>query len=168
MTTDYSTRTILLGESITTGIPITHESHAGGTIMFGSDGTLLLTTGDNASYSTTDIGSISHTYYQQAINDGMMRPEENVGAFRSQMINSFCGKLLRLDPSTGDGIPSNPFYDSNSPRSPKSRMYAMGFRNPFRAAIKPNSGSTNPADANPGIIFVVDVCLLYTSDAADE
>ena len=157
MTTDYSTRTILLGESITTGIPITHESHAGGTIMFGSDGTLLLTTGDNASYSTTDIGSISHTYYQQAINDGMMRPEENVGAFRSQMINSFCGKLLRLDPSTGDGISSNPFYDSNSPRSPKSRMYAMGFRNPFRAAIKPNSGSTNPADANPGIIFVVDV-----------
>ena len=157
MTTDYSTRTILLGESITTGIPLTHESHAGGTLMFGSDGTLLLTTGDNASYSTTDTGSVSHTYYQQAIADGIMRPEENVGSFRSQMINSLCGKLLRLDPATGDGVPSNPFYDANNPRAPKSRMFAMGFRNPFRAAIKPNSGSTDPADANPGMVFVADV-----------
>lgn len=157
MTTDYNSRFILLGESITTGIPLTHESHAGGTLLFGTDGTLLLTTGDNASYNTTDTGSVNHTYYQQALNDGIMRPEENVGAFRSQMINSLCGKVLRLDASTGDGVPSNPFYDSNNPRSAESRMYGMGLRNPFRAAIKPNSGSTNPADGNPGMLFVVDV-----------
>ncbi|RKE94791.1 PQQ-dependent sugar dehydrogenase [Ichthyenterobacterium magnum] len=157
MTTDYSSRLVLLGESITTGIPLTHQSHAGGTILFGNDGTLLITTGDNASYATTDVGSANETYFQQALDDGILRDEENVGAFRSQMINSLCGKVLRLDPTTGNGISSNPFYDSNNPRSAKSRVYAMGFRNPFRAAIKPNSGSVNPADANPGILFVVDV-----------
>ncbi|WP_334113145.1 PQQ-dependent sugar dehydrogenase, partial [Paucihalobacter sp.] len=157
LTTDYASRFVLLGESVSTGIPLTHESHAGGTILFGDDGTLIVTTGDNASYNTTDTGSVGHTYYQQAINDGIMRPEENVGSFRSQQITSLCGKVLRLDPNTGDGIPSNPFYEPSSSRSPKSRMYAMGLRNPFRMSIQKGSGSTNPEDAKPGVLFVADV-----------
>ena len=157
LTTDYTSRKVLLGESPTTGIPLLHESHAGGAILFGDDGTLIMTTGDNASYNTTDTGSIDHTYYAQAIADGIMRADENVGAFRSQMINSFCGKVLRMDPDTGDGLTSNPHYDSNNPRSAQSRMYAMGLRNPFRMSIKKGSGSTNPADGNPGTLFVVDV-----------
>jgi len=157
LTTDYSSRTVLLGETASTGVPLTHESHAGGTILFGSDGTLLVTTGDNASYNTVDAGSIGHTYYEQALADGILRSAENVGSFRSQMPTSLCGKLLRLDPSTGDGLASNPFYDSNNPRSPESRMWAMGLRNPFRMSIEPGSGSTNPADGDPGIIHVADV-----------
>ncbi len=157
MTTDYASRLVLLGESISTGVPLTHESHAGGTLMFGSDGTLLVTTGDNASYTSTDTGSRNETYYQQALNDGIMRSEENVGAFRSQMINSLCGKVLRMDPLTGDGISSNPFYDSNNPRSAESRMWAMGLRNPFRASINIATGSLDPNDANPGTLFVADV-----------
>lgn len=157
MTTNYASRLILLGESITTGVPLTHQSHAGGTILFGTDGTLILTTGDNASYTSTDTGSRNETYYQQALDDGIMRDEENVGAFRSQMINSLCGKVLRIDSETGDGLPSNPHYDSDNPRSAASRMWAMGLRNPFRMAIKYGSGSTNPADANPGTLFVADV-----------
>jgi glucose/arabinose dehydrogenase len=157
LTTDYNSRFVLLGESISTGVPLTHESHAGGTILFGDDGTLIVSTGDNASYNSVDQGSANETYYQQAIDDGIMRPEENVGAFRSQQITSLCGKILRLDPNTGDGIPSNPFYEPINPRSPKSRMYAMGFRNPFRMSIQKGSGSSNPADANPGILFVADV-----------
>ena len=157
LTADYSSRTVLLGESVSTGVPLTHESHAGGTVIFANDGTLLVSTGDNASYSSTDVGSASETYYQQAINDGIMRPEENVGAFRSQMITSLCGKVLRLDPDTGDGIPSNPHYDGSNPRSPESRMWTMGLRHPFRMSIQPESGSTNSADGNPGIIYVADV-----------
>ncbi len=157
LTTDYNTRFVLLGESISTGIPLLHQSHAGGTILFGDDGTLLVSTGDNASYSTTDTGSVDHTYYEQAIADGIMRTEENVGAFRSQMITSLCGKILRLDPTTGDGVASNPHYEVTNPRSAKSRMWTMGLRNPFRMSFQPNSGSSNPADGNPGIIHVVDV-----------
>lgn len=157
LTTDYSSRTVLLGESVSTGVPLTHESHAGGTVIFANDGTLLVSTGDNASYSSVDTGSAGETYFQQAIDDGIMRPEENVGAFRSQMITSLCGKVLRLDPATGDGVPSNPFYNASNPRDPESRMWAMGLRHPFRMAIQPGSGSTNPSDEDPGIIFVADV-----------
>jgi len=157
LTTNYSSRTVLLGESISTGVPLTHESHAGGTIIFANDGTLLVSTGDNASYNSIDDGNASETYYQQAIDDGIMRPEENVGAFRSQMLTSLCGKILRLDPVTGDGLASNPFYEAANPRSPKSRMWSMGLRNPFRMSIQAGSGSTNPNDGNPGIIHIADV-----------
>lgn len=155
--TDLSSRFILLGETKKTGIPLLHESHMGGTLVFGSDGTLMLSTGDAASYNVTDAGNQSQTYYVQAIADTIMRSEENVGAFRCQMLSSFNGKILRMDPVTGDGIPSNPFYNPANPRSASSRVWALGLRNPIRMTIQPNSGSTNPADANPGILYVSDV-----------
>ncbi len=152
-----SSRKVLLGETPQTGVPLTHESHAGGTLLFGRDGTLLLSTGDNASYASTDIGSAPETYFQQAITDGIMTANENVGAFRAQMLASHCGKILRLDPNTGNGVSTNPFYDGAAPRSAKSRVWALGFRNPYRMTIQPNTGSTNPDEANPGTLFVGDV-----------
>ena len=157
LTTDYTSRKVLLGETKTTGVPLLHESHAGGTILFGADGTLLISTGDNASYASIDKGSASETYWQQALNDGMIRPQENVGAFRSQMISSLCGKILRIDPNSGDGISSNPYYDVANPRAPKSRVWASGLRNPFRMSFWTGTGSTNPSDGNPGTLLVGDV-----------
>lgn len=154
---DYNTRKLLLGENHKTGVPVTHQSHAGGTIVFGRDGSLLLSTGDNASFGSPDKGSAPETYYQAAIADSIMRPNENVGAFRSQMITSLCGKVLRLDPNTGDGISSNPFYDSANPRSAKSRVWTLGMRNPYRMTLQPGTGSTNPADGNPGTLLIGDV-----------
>ena len=88
-----------------------YESHGVGGLVFASDGTLLISCGDGASYNIEDGGSISHTYYNQALIDGIIRPEENVGAFRSQMLNSHNGKLLRINPENGDGVSSNPFFD---------------------------------------------------------
>jgi glucose/arabinose dehydrogenase len=157
LSVDNTSRKVLLGETKSTGVPLTHESHGGGQIVFGADGTLLVSTGDNASFNQVDAGSSPDTYFQQAVTDGIMRSTENVGAFRSQMINSFCGKVLRMDPNTGDGIPSNPYYNSASPRSAQSRVWALGFRNPYRMCFKTGTGSTSPADANPGTLLVGDV-----------
>jgi glucose/arabinose dehydrogenase/PKD repeat protein len=157
---DEGTRLILLGESPSTGIPILLDSHGIGTLAFASDGTLLVSAGDGASYSGPDQGSHSSTYFQQALNDGIIRSAENVGAFRSQILNSHNGKLLRIDPATGDGVSSNPFYSGTSQaerRSPKSRVWALGFRNPFRFAIRPGTGSTNPLAGDIGEIYVGDV-----------
>jgi glucose/arabinose dehydrogenase/PKD repeat protein len=154
---DYGSRVVLMGETRQTGAVLLHESHSTGSLAFGSDGTLMATIGDAASYSSVDIGNAPETYHAVALNDGMMRPAENVGAMRSQLLNSHNGKMLRLDPNTGNGVPSNPFYDPSAPRSPKSRVWAMGFRNPFRMTHKPGSGSTNPADGDPGVFYVGDV-----------
>jgi glucose/arabinose dehydrogenase len=157
MIAKLSTRKILIGETKSTGFPILYESHGIGSLAFAADGTLLVTCGDGASYSATDGGSVSHTYYQQALNDGIIRPEENVGSFRSQMLNSHSGKLLRINPENGDGLPSNPFYDAENPKSPKSRVWALGLRNPFRMSVKPGSGSTNPSAGDIGEVFIGDV-----------
>jgi glucose/arabinose dehydrogenase len=157
VTADLSSRKVLIGETKSTGIPMLFESHGVGSLVFAFDGTLLVSAGDGASYNGDDTGSRAETYYQQALTDGIIRPEENVGAFRAQMINSLNGKILRIDPATGDGISSNPFYQAAQPRSARSRVWAMGLRNPYRITVKPNSGSTNPATGDLGEIYVGDV-----------
>jgi len=154
---DPASRKILLGESITNGIASLHQSHGPGSILFGTDGTLLVSCGDGASYSSADDGSSLQTYWQKAVSEGIIRPAENVGSFRSQMVNSLNGKILRLDPETGDGIPSNPFYDAAYPRSPRSRVWALGLRNPCRMNLRPGTGSINRGDANPGVLYIGDV-----------
>ena len=155
--TDYNTRFVLLGETKSTGMPILHDSHGVGSLVFAADGTLLASIGDAASYEGNDAGSYPGTYWQDALADGIIRPEENVGAFRSQLVNSMSGKILRISPQTGDGIPSNPFYDPGAPRAPKSRVWALGVRNAFRFSIKPGSGSHDPAAGDVGEIFYGDV-----------
>ena len=92
-----------------------------------------------------------------ALNEGILKPHENVGAFRAQTVDSHCGKILRLNPINGDGLPSNPFFDASEPRAPRSRVWALGLRNPFRMALKPESGSHDPEDGDPGALYIGDV-----------
>ena len=73
------------------------------------------------------------------------------------MIDSLSGKVLRLDPLTGNGVPSNPYYDAANPRAHRSRVWALGLRNPFRMTLRPGTGSRNPADGNPGEFTLGDV-----------
>ncbi|MES2657897.1 MAG: PQQ-dependent sugar dehydrogenase [Verrucomicrobiota bacterium] len=51
-------------------------------------------------------------------------------------LDHFNGKLLRLDASNGKGLADNPFYDGSTD-SVKSRVWACGFRNPYRFAFAP-------------------------------
>lgn len=152
-----ASRQILLGETKETGLPILHLSHGTGSLVFAADGTLLASMGDGASFLGNDIGPDGNSYYAQGLSSGIIRPEENVGAFRSQMLTSLSGKLLRLNPANGNGISSNPFFDAASPRSAKSRIWALGLRNPFRISIKPGAGSLNPSEGHIGEVFIGDV-----------
>ncbi|MEO0896710.1 MAG: DUF2341 domain-containing protein [Bacteroidota bacterium] len=155
---DYSSRNVLIGESISTGMPIIHSSHGVGSMVFGQDGTLLISMGDGASFIGLDNGGgDGNSWSVQALADGIIPPSQDVGAYRSQMLSSFNGKLLRIDPATGNGIPSNPFYDAANPRSPQSRTWALGLRNPCRISIRPGTGSHDPADADPGSVYIGDV-----------
>ena len=156
-TVDYSTRQVLLGETVADGFPSLHESHGTGHLIFGEDGTLMASFGDGASFNSVDQGSASETYYQQAIADGIISSAENIGAYRSQLLNNYAGKLLRIDPQTGEGIPSNPYYQSGNPNSVQSKVWARGLRNPCRFTKRPGTGSHNPADGNPGVFYIGDV-----------
>src|SRR6185436_4799294 len=153
-------RLILIGENKKTGIPILHQSHSGGQMVFGRDGSLLVATGDGASYQIFDCGDTAlagYTYMMQALQDTIIRDKENVGSFRCQLIDCLNGKILRIDPATGNGLPSNPYYDAANPRSAKSRVWDLGLRNPFRMSIRPGTGSTDMTAGNPGVLFIGDV-----------
>ncbi|RLA59706.1 MAG: hypothetical protein DRR04_07780, partial [Gammaproteobacteria bacterium] len=156
-----ASRTVLIGSTVSTGLISTSRSHVTGSLVFGTDGTLLVTTGEG-SRSANDSGSGSTTgddksYTSQALADGILDAAQDVGANRAQMVDSLSGKILRIDPLTGSGLPSNPYFDSAAPNSPRSKVFGLGLRNPYRASLWPDSGSHNPADGNPGKLIIGDV-----------
>jgi glucose/arabinose dehydrogenase len=154
---NYASRKVLIGETATTGIPILVDNHGVGSLVFGSDGTLLVTVGDGA-VTTEDIADdTQNLWFLEAISLGFISADQNINAFKSQSLNSLNGKILRIDANTGNGIVSNPFFENTNPRSAKSRIWAFGLRNPFRFTVKPNTGSNKPSDGNPGTIFLGDV-----------
>ena len=149
---------ILLGAQIENGIPLTNEFHGLGSLVMGEDGSLLVSVGDAASGKGPDTGGDSlGAFVTPALEHKILTEDQNIGSYRSLYLGSYNGKILRIDPETGEGLSSNPFYDASEPRSPKSRIWATGFRNPYRIMIWPGTGSHYPADGNPGIIFAGDV-----------
>ncbi len=155
---DPTSRTILIGESISTGLPIVHQSHGVGSLTFGRDGTLLCSMGESSSYAQIDTGGqVLGGWVNMALADGILSDHENVGSYRAQLIDCLAGKILRIDPATGDGVPSNPWFDPGTPRAARSRVWSVGLRNPFRIAVVPGTGSVDPDDGDPGTIIYGDV-----------
>ncbi len=155
---DPSTRQVLLGESISTGLPILHDSHATGSLAFGDDGTLFVSMGDSGSFTTIDLGGDTPKgWIATAIADGIIDDNEDIGAFRAQSLDSLAGKILRIDPDTGDGVASNPWYDQSAPRAARSRVWSLGLRNPYRICVIPGTGVVDPLAGDPGTIAYGDV-----------
>ncbi len=98
------------------------ESHSVGALEFGNNGELFVSIGDGASYNQVDVR-----------------------ADRVQSIDSLSGKVLRIDPITGQGLAENPFFDGDV-NSNRSKVYQLGLRNPFRIAVDPQSGQLYVGD----------------------
>ena len=103
------------GSNIQDFFAIESNFHNTGSVEFGPDGALYVSLGD----STT--------------------AQLDTGAYRSQDLDNLSGKVLRLDPITGDGLSDNPFFDGDAD-SNRSKVYQYGLRNPFRITIHPDTG----------------------------
>jgi glucose/arabinose dehydrogenase len=119
--------TVLLG-SLVTGpcpapsntsdcIPSDSTSHSIGTVRADADGTLWVGSGDAADYNTVDQL-----------------------AFRTYDEQSFAGKILHVD-RDGHGLPGHPFCPTDANLDDVcTKLYAKGFRNPFRFTLRPGGG----------------------------
>lgn len=96
----------------------TSNSHAGGTVLWASDGTLYAGFGDASSWSVVDPTALR-----------ALDPDDPHG------------KILHVD-SAGRGVASNPYYGTAAPGSWRERIFASGFRNPYRFSADPSREST--------------------------
>jgi glucose/arabinose dehydrogenase len=124
-------RTLIDGT--TTSPPLVQDTitHAIDSIIVAPDDTLYLTIGDSS------------------------RNNGDFNTLRAQDIDEPYGKIMHLTPD-GAGVPSNPFYEASAPGSWRSRVYAYGFRNPFRLAPDPRSGILHVGDVGWNTVEEVD------------
>ncbi len=103
-------------------------NHNGGQIMFGPEGLLYVTLGDNAN-----------------------------GA-NAQDVGNFFGKILRIDPGDPPGEATYSVPESNPvfPEDLKTAIYSIGLRNPYRASFGP-SGELIVADVGQSTWEEIDV-----------
>ena len=92
-------------------------THSIGTVRSAPDGTLFVGSGDGAEFSGVDDR-----------------------AFRSYDDKSYAGKVLHID-RNGRGLPGHPFCPADNDLSHVcTKVYAKGFRNPFRFTLRPGGG----------------------------
>ena len=151
----YDSRKVLLGETIRDGIPIPNNLHGVGSLAFGDDGSLLASTGDGGADFQEQFAADYHIF--QAVDEGIVSPQEHVGPFRAQLLQGLNGKILRIDPKSGEGLSDNPYFDANEPRAAESRVWALGMRNPFRMTVIPGTGAHEIGQGDPGTIVYGDV-----------
>jgi glucose/arabinose dehydrogenase len=96
-------------------IPANCGCHTGGEVGFADDGTLFLSTGD-----------------------GARAGRANTNALRAQDLDSLAGKVLRVD-RAGRGLRANPFFTGRAGDN-RSKVWALGLRNPFRFDVDPATG----------------------------
>jgi glucose/arabinose dehydrogenase len=142
---DPLSRRVLIGEELSEGWITCSRSHSIGTVCFASDGTLLVGAGDGGHFELTDAGGIDPDCFAPPL----FSADQDVGAFRSQYLDTLSGKIIRIDPSTGLGLSDNPFWDGEAD-SIRSRIWVLGLRNPFRFCVRPGSGAV-------GSIYIGDV-----------
>ncbi|QEG23463.1 PQQ-dependent sugar dehydrogenase [Mariniblastus fucicola] len=104
------------GTNIQDFIASDSESHTVGALAFGNDGNLFVSIGDGTSYNRVDPRTV-----------------------RVQDIDNLSGKVLRIDPITGEGLSDNPFYNGNA-NANRSKVYHYGLRNPFRMTVDSATG----------------------------
>jgi glucose/arabinose dehydrogenase len=85
-------------------------------------------------------------------------------AITAQNLDQLNGKILRINATTGNGVASNPFYNAASPGSVRSRVFAWGFRNPFRFTVDPVNGTLYVGDVGWNTWEMFQVFPLTTSN----
>src|SRR6478609_105650 len=118
--------------------------HSSGSLYFGPDGSLFISTGDNTNpFDSGGYNPIDETAGRSAWD--AQRTAANT--------NDLNGKVLRIRPKADGGytIPAGNLFDEAADAQQKTRpeIYAMGFRNPFRIGLDVQNNNILVADYGP-------------------
>ena len=123
------------------------SSHSMGSIAFDSEGALLASSGEGASFNYSDYGQDPGGNPcgdpPGGVGGTMEPPTAEGGALRSQDVRTLSdptglsGSVIRVDPDTGAPLDDNPVIAPSDANA--ERIVAHGFRNPFRIAVRPGT-----------------------------
>jgi glucose/arabinose dehydrogenase len=100
--------------------------HDGAQIAFAHDNSMFVATGDGGGH------------------DERVEPS----AIQSQNPDALDGKVIHID-RDGQGLPGNPYWNGN-PNANRSKVWAIGLRNPFRLTLDPRTGVPIVGDVGVG------------------
>lgn len=136
-------------EELTQGWCQQFSSHSIGDLRFGPEGALYASGGDGASFTSADYGQLGNTPNPcgdppSPAGTALSPPTAEGGSLRAQNNRVLNGKIIRVDPDTGEGWPGNPLLGSEVSTGEEAknegRIIAKGFRNPFRFSFDPLHG----------------------------
>jgi glucose/arabinose dehydrogenase len=117
------------------------SSHSIGDLRFGPEGALYAGGGDGASFTGADygqLGSPPNPCGDPAGEGGSLRSQDLRTPETGSDPTGLNGTIIRIDPETGKGWPGNPLASKTSEN--EKRIVALGFRNPFRFTLDPETG----------------------------
>lgn len=107
--------------------------------------------GTSGSSPTNVITNLPRTYTFHKAGDIKFRPGENANIYialgddgfpdEARDLTTLRGKMLRVDKANGNGLAANPYYMSGGLTTTRARIWAIGFRNPFRIAFHPTTNT---------------------------
>ncbi len=133
----------LASERVVLRIPTQRQScnHSAGSLAFGPDGNLFVSTGDN----TNPFDSNGYSPLDERPGRGAWDAQKSAAN-----THDLRGKILRIAPRPDGsyGIPEGNLFPSNGTRG-RPEIYVMGCRNPFRFSLDPVRGWLVFGDVGP-------------------
>lgn len=126
-------------------------SHSIGDIEFDSEGALLMSGGDGASWGTLDFGQLGNPCEDPEYEGGSLRAQDLRTPATSADPTDYNGSIIRVNRETGAVMPNNPLsldplFGEGKEDVAARRILAEGMRNPYRFTLQPGTGQVYVGD----------------------